>query len=301
MPLFFFISGYFVYNYKYDIELFRKRSMNRLIRQLYPTIVFWMLFCICFMGCKFSLTDEYKSGYWFTFVSIEMFFLIAPLFIIFSSKKLSKFIQVSILILIGILCIGILYIALKTGCVHTNAIWKGFSLSLLFSYMPFLLFGAVFKIQSHAWLKYTTHIYTLISAIAIYILAKFYLLGFIATLIQGFTGIIIIHYIFFHLFNIDKFKHSLFSQKLQFIGKKTLEIYLLHYFFINILKQIPHIPQQIYGIINTNYELPLCLCLSLAIAYICLGTIKLMKKLKIYNLLFPSTIDRFKTIYILSK
>lgn len=77
MPLFFFINGYFVYSNNYDWKLLAKRSKNRLLRQLYPTIIFWAFYCLLYENVQFdSLLDSGKRGYWFTLVVVEMFFLL---------------------------------------------------------------------------------------------------------------------------------------------------------------------------------------------------------------------------------
>lgn len=42
MPLFFFISGFFMYSVEYNFSLVLRRLKNRILKQLFPTIVFFV-------------------------------------------------------------------------------------------------------------------------------------------------------------------------------------------------------------------------------------------------------------------
>ena len=97
MPLFFFVSGFFAYSYNYDKNKLRLRLNNRWQRQLLPTLIIFALYILFevifygywtngkeFTGDFFnSLTrnglSEFKSGYWFTFVLVEVVCVFAPL------------------------------------------------------------------------------------------------------------------------------------------------------------------------------------------------------------------------------
>ena len=73
MPLFFFISGFFVYSSTYTSGLLKQRSKNRLLRQLYPTLLIGAIFCTFFYDANFigMWYNQNKGGYWFTIVAVE--------------------------------------------------------------------------------------------------------------------------------------------------------------------------------------------------------------------------------------
>lgn len=50
MPLFFFISGFFMFSSKYDMKTLKRRFVNRYTRQLYPTIIFLGIFVYLISG-----------------------------------------------------------------------------------------------------------------------------------------------------------------------------------------------------------------------------------------------------------
>ncbi len=91
MPLFFFISGFFTYSISYSIPVFKRRTRNRLLRQLYPTIILMFIMCSIWPNRSYIdfITDEFKGGFWFTIVSVEVFLITAPFLVLFYQKNFS--------------------------------------------------------------------------------------------------------------------------------------------------------------------------------------------------------------------
>lgn len=292
MPLFFFISGYFVYTTNYNLQIFVKRSKNRLIRQLYPTIIFWIMYCILFKDFIFDVFDIFKNGYWFTLVSVEMFFLIAPIITFLSIKGVSRLNQNIIYIIYGFL----LYIAtLKTSQMH-NHISDLFSFNRLVAFLPFFFMGILYKLNKDMLAPILLNKFVVFGTILI-----FYLcydqprpkLLFLASV----SGIIFVHYFIYKIFNRESIAKTRVSTVLRYIGTMTLEIYLLHYYFLRLVVDPLFLHYEWFSRqIGTFVELPLYLLLSICNVGICLGTVYLMKQIRIYPLLFPSADKKQLTI-----
>lgn len=229
MPLFFFISGFFIYSIDYNGELLWRRFKNRISKHLYPTVVFFALFVVIFKGGDFlhTIYDQSKAGYWFTYVSVLYFITLAPILWIFSRFKIKNFSRILILLALVLLAYGLHFLASYFN-------FNGTSFGTLFSsarylgYLPFLMFGSIFRIL---WEKYSdkliNHIGFVIS-----------LLGFVVCYVYGkplsylcaYFGIYIFLYVFQKLCKF--WSNSRILNFFSFIGTLTLEIYLLHYFVI---------------------------------------------------------------------
>lgn len=138
MPLFFCISGFFVYSRNYSLELFKRRSLNRITSQLYPSILIGFIFCALIRNMDFSsmLFDFYKGGYWFTYVAVEMFFFAAPLLYLFSNYKISSKWQIFILLSIGIAAKFTVLLATKYSIIKDPV----FTLTNYFMFGEYLIF-----------------------------------------------------------------------------------------------------------------------------------------------------------------
>ena len=301
MPLFFFISGYFVYSVNYTKNLYRRRLANRLKSQLWPTIIFWALFCIGFCNSNFSqsLQDHFKSGYWFTFVAVELFCIFSPLFLFFTWKNSSIRQRNMILLGFSALLLTTAIVGSKILGWETTKLWGFLSFSDMFLYMPYFTLGILFKINNDRILKIITN--------KIFVLASF--IAFIALLSIpmnalvhigcAVAGISIIHYLFWKIFQYKSILESRISYLLQYIGTLTLEIYLLHYFIIEALKIVPDI-NILTGLKNTLFEFPVYLILSSIIICGCLGCLYLFKILRLNRFLFPKSALKSKVLRLQS-
>ena len=284
MPLFFFISGFFIYSLDYDFQLLWKRLKNRLVKQLYPTVILFSLYIIVFENCNFLLVyDDYKAGYWFTYVSVLFFLTLSPLLLLFSKLKLNDWGRILVFSAIAL-------ISLITHSVASHANIFASDLSGLLSFEHYIAFlryitcGCIFRIL---WNKYNNQLMN-------WILFTLSLAGFIICLrghnnymsiLTGFFGIYIM------LFTIYKLSHyftnNLILNWLSNIGSLTLEIYLLHYFIIcSVLPNFQLFQVLKMRFLNTSWEFPVYICISIVVAFVCLLIVKLLRHLKIYKYLF---------------
>lgn len=287
MPLFFFISGYFAYSAIYNRELFKRRSLNRIVKQFYPTLILWLVFCSIFQDGSLGnwVLDTFKGGYWFTFVSVEMYFTIIPFLWILSANKTSPK-KTSVYLLL--LCAGIEFIYLayiKLG-VNSN-FFSIMSLWHYFKYVPFFIMGMLVKIQKDAFNRLCSNRIFFIVALIIFtmtvIIRQYNLIG----LISAVSGIIIIYSIFLYFENHKKRSVEKTFGLLSIIGTSTLEIYLLHYFYIYTFRNTLDL-NLLASVSGSIMEFPIYFTIGVAICALCLLTVEIFKKLHIHKIIFPS-------------
>lgn len=312
MPLFFFVSGFFAYSFNYDRSKLQKRLANRWHRQLLPTVLIFLAFIIFdvaytgkydgageFLGHLFqsagsNAISEFKSGYWFTFVLVEVFCIFAPLNYLLSRRKVSRNKQGLIFLIIAVAA-GFLEWLFSITVTPKSSAWvkqvcEIFSLTHLMRYQVFFYLGAAARsFDSTLWRFLSRRAVAV--AVAILTVAVFYYAPRFRVPIWVFygaacTGILFSITLFFHI-------RSLFSgngavgQLLKFIGKNTLPIYLFHYFIIRMMKDldIPALESLIKS--SAWIEIPVVLAISLIIVLTVLGVDLLLKiKPRIHRIIF---------------
>ena len=286
MPLFFFISGYFVYNANYTLRLFAQRAKNRLVRQLYPTILLWGLYCTLFVGINFLqlLQDPYKQGYWFTFASVEMFFLITPIILLLSVKKASLLIQNIVLTIYSIMVeLTVNYF------LHTGQSWVAVSgVEMINAYFPYFFMGILYKMNEDLLKPILVNKFTAMGALILFIAGIKHIIP-LPTFSTGALGIIFVNYTICKIFSVEVIARTRVATALRHIGTMTLEIYLLHYFFLHwFVKPLFSHCKWLVLQHDTFFEMPIYLPISIVVVGLCLATVYVMKQLRIYTFIFPT-------------
>ncbi len=275
MPLFFFISGLMSYSI-YTKQLMKKRIRNRILCQLLPTIIVAAIFCATFsIPFRTIITDNFKAGYWFTIVMVE-FFLLYMFFVLIIKKFKINLTHQTIILILFLIIINISKTILYKLHVFNNPIAEIVSLSLFFNYLPYFIFGILAKMHLNIFIKILNFKYSILLAIITFIGLLFYDVYGRSTFIQGFLGIIII-YRFFEFYKSFFSSKTTIGKSLSYIGKHTLEIYLIHYFFIfSLVEFAKHIDLTI---IQSSWivELVVFLLISIIIVAFCLFTAKFTK------------------------
>lgn len=273
MPLFFFISGYIAYKTSelWTPSFYLKRIKKKAFVQIVPALLFFTLHFFYVGHRSFKELTQYITnvgfgGYWFTFVLFEMFI------IFFTISFISKYTHNKVTdILLILVCFFLLYF------VHSDLNPQlGFlNLDNLFNYFKFFTFGVLCK-------KYYSVFYKIINndIIRAIIISSFFISYFLVInniffnqsynlhmlfknyIIRG-AGLLTVFIFFYRKSSFFEGKNSI-SQTLQFIGKRTLDIYLLHYFLI------PHISFNISYTDMGAIQFTLSLIISLIIIMICI-------------------------------
>ena len=237
MQMFFFVSGYVSVKsfLKIDgrsiIEWLRKKIVNILI----PTIMMF-LFVGLYYKTDFSyyLYNDFKNGYWFTYVLFTIFILHFVQYLI-----LSKIFTIS-----GVVDILLFIISLFLFLLHTR-IYKIFdanflhflSISFVLKYYFFFVLGYLAKKQEDIFKKVIIeNKYVVFSLFLILIVSLFYevnnffMLNFITKLVLSIVLVLITYLAFYKISFFEK--SNVVTRQLSLIGRHSMEIYFIHYFFI---------------------------------------------------------------------
>lgn len=251
MPMFFFVSGYIGYKAieTFDATLFRKLFRHKAFVQLVPTIIIYSIYQFVQGNTPLVYFKAGLVGYWFTLALFELFTLYYITNFILNkwfggaNHKLQE-------ILFGIAICTTWVVGLYINHLQDQApkIITLTSAGNVFTYMPFFCTGILARKYNERFVNFVTGKYLMPLNIA------FFVIGFLITercitresnivayylmtcFVLRFAGLFSV-FALFHL-SADYFdKNGRISKAMQFIGSHTLDIYLLHYFFIPDLLQ----------------------------------------------------------------
>ena len=231
LPCFFMISGWL-------FEPIAQRPFKEVIRhkamvQLLPTFIFLLL--LAPPPEFFHQLGTLKGGYWFTFVLFEFFVLY--LLIARIGKVWRPFIALGIALMA--FCCARYYNTIHLSAsgfqsVVVNAM--GFMSVTLWRFFLFFYIGAWIRRNFETFIRWTNKSWVLLAiAITFFLIAStdhrdnlwFEMFRFF---VGGITGMMMV----FTCFRLSDswMKKAHLSKPLQYVGTRTLDIYLLHYFFL---------------------------------------------------------------------
>lgn len=257
MPLFFFISGYIAYkeSLAWDWGMWRTMSRKKLVVQLVPTLILGLLYTYAYYGTDWQtfVTANGKLGYWFTIVLLEMFLILYTTNTCLYTPDRERYRKRMTLTLL--LLAGILFVA-KMGLKMSPTLntWANVgSWHHLCSYFQYFAFGYICSMHKERFAQLLEARYTMAIVIGLYALifgTKKYLIAThltgsidlwkvaetLSEALIGYLGLIIV-YNTFKTYQNGFTRDKRVGKALQLIGTRTLDIYLLHSFFM------PHLPQ----------------------------------------------------------
>lgn len=247
LPIFFFISGFLLYkpNFVWTTANIKSFLTKKIFVQIISPTIF-LLFFTHYKNISFlnAMTNAGKVGYWFTYALFNCFILYIILKKTLDAIKLREDFSLLILLFIGA---TLYYIPFYNILVDHNAPVKLLDFFLVgkMHYFFFFVFGVYIK-------KYFTKFEKILDTTSLISIAVilFFALSFfgdhininapyiITGLINKTTGItlaisgIIITLSFFRKNEKVFSGNNAVGNVLKFIGKRTLDIYLIHYFFL---------------------------------------------------------------------
>lgn len=234
MPLFFFISGFVFYKKELASTFQNVKSIigKKFRIQVIPTLVFIII------AYKMALIDIHYEYYWFTIVLF--YFFVFSVLIIWGGKLLKcsmlKYIYGTLAIAF---VVSMSYSSLRPG--FLNAYAGNLYLAHL-NMFPYFCLGAWVKRNKNAVRKVIDHpaflttVQILCVAIS-YLMIKFYWFrnavpyNMFFYYVAGVLGVIIVA-TFFRKYQSSFTRETRLGKGLQYIGRNTLDIYLLHYLFL---------------------------------------------------------------------
>lgn len=226
LPLFFLISGFF--SWKVKIDKGYKFIINKITDLVVPAIVCMMIYIYTFnMNFIDSIFDNYKGGYWFTFVLAEMFiFMYVINKLLYNKSTIYK----TTVLIVGILIFNIIVKVNQNILFTNNNLSQAFSLLLFIQYIQYFMFGSVLKINfDNIIMAFERYKMIIPILILIYvILLRFD--GYYYSSFRSYINIILFFYLFFYYKN--KVINFLPTKILYVLGQSTKQIYFIHYFLL---------------------------------------------------------------------
>ena len=243
MPTFFFISGWLFYKAG---KIWNKQAITSMIRkkfmvQIIPTVVFMLLYLIMFNLLDISSFGSDKKGYWFTFVLFEYFVIYILAEALINPKNSAKG-EMRVLALMLILSISAFYYAkFYTRYAAELGTWKdilGFLSFVKTRHIIFFWFGTFVRRHFDQFIQltdnrfFTALMIFLFTVITVWpILLSTEGIEYITYLVAGLSGTIIC-FTFFRINEQHFSQETWYGRGLQLIGRRTLDIYLIHYFVL---------------------------------------------------------------------
>ena len=190
-----------------------------------------------------ALFHKSKAGYWFTFVALEIYFIFAFVTYLCDKTSSSLIFKTTIYIILAISSLPLSYWIGKSGFNKSN-VSELFSIVSVVSYTPFFLFGVIAKIYKDKFINLIENKWiisiVIVSFFALHIIGNLYNLN-IKLIVYGTIGVTLI-FLIFHNFK-DYFScNTTIGKVFSYIGKRTLPIYLTHYFFLGGIAPVATIP-----------------------------------------------------------
>lgn len=236
MPLFFFVSGFFAFR---PYQLLNKERILDIAKRRFQalivgTFVFWALFHYVFDG-HYSLRGGF-GAYWFTIVLFQMFVCYISLSLI--SKLFRHDLVLPVLIPIALLSCGLLFIDKLDYPIAKCLNWASLAQDLQFFTLGLICqkyrSRFFYLLENGFWVTLCIcgYICCMMLTYSDWLSSNF---GFIASLNRNvlvkYLGLFSIIVIFYRCpgLSVDA---SMTGRLLRFIGKRTLDIYFIHYFFL---------------------------------------------------------------------
>lgn len=246
MPLFFFVSGFFSFR---AIGWWTGERVGDILKrkfqaQILCTFIFLFLYQIVFEGGIHGI-DKGFEGYWFTIVLFQMYICYLVL------SLLSRAIRFNITY-IGLTLLsvaGIIIIAFHKG---DEGLWKILSWGDLTKYFQFFALGVIcsrfrdvfFLLMKNSWFIACMAVGWIGCLLLVYTesfrMGNPLVYNFVHDILIRYCALMTVVIMFFN--NAKKLDYSKHGKKLQFIGRRTLDLYMIHYFFLpNLLFMEPYL------------------------------------------------------------
>jgi len=252
MPLFFFVSGFLAYKASqvWNLKNLGNLLLKKIRVQTIPTVVFFLLGA-AILGKSFGPTivewigGPFKGGYWFTIVLLYMFIIYYLFCYIESKLKWKSWIPITILFVISIClyetCYQPKYFAWAFG-------WRGApsefmntsSFGQLILYFPFFLYGNIVhrywkgaqKVMDSKWFFPILILVVVFSALDSLKWHTLRMTWAVIPLTLARFSLLTIVFMYFRHYHQYFTKFTVIGRSFQYIGRRTLDIYLIHYLFM---------------------------------------------------------------------
>ena len=237
LPLFFFVSGWCCYRTDIrGIKMFYSFCRNKFNLLIIPSIIFMLLSIYVFhLDAWNTVFNEWKAGYWFTVVLFFFFFLYAIIQWTYANVHLSDKLKDILLWVLAFLvfCASLKPVGEVSGLF--GYLYNGLSISQWW-YFLFFIIGVLVRKHFDKFVDFTNNQYVVASFLVVFSMVFLFrneiasISYGINVLVLGFTGTVF-SFTFFRKQQALFSKDTILGRILQLIGKRTLDIYMIHYFY----------------------------------------------------------------------
>ena len=262
MPLFFFISGFLAYKASqvWDLKNLGLLIVKKLHVQLIPTVVFFFMAMAIlhkhfWPSVESSFHSAQKGGYWFTIALLYMFLIYYPFaYLLSKMKQRYTWIPLLVLFIISLVfydtCYQPRYFSWAQGYRGVKTPFCHFladtSLMQVFQFFPFFLYGNIVhrywrqaqQVMDSKWffpVLFVIVFFSTLDAIKWYTLRMAW-----ATLPLTLARFLMLTLVFMYFRYYQQYftRLTVIGRSLQYIGRRTLDIYLIHFLF---MPDLPHV------------------------------------------------------------
>lgn len=287
MPLFFFISGFVFYksnrtwNKETTYSILKKKFMKLII----PFLFFMLLYMYLFNAPEYQTTFDSKYGFWYIFSLFQYYAIYIGIEALFNREQSNKKEFGVMLFMLALSVISFYYELVRFD--YNFGIGRQLLTLLSFGKIKFIFFfwlGTFAKKNYATFIRFSGNQYVIAICLCLFLLFAIHsrqiyhsnlVLRVISFLLSGTSGTIILFSIF-KKNDIHLTKSKRIGNALQYIGQRTLDIYLLHYFVL---------PYHMYKIStwlsehsNKTFDMLLMLPLTLWIVFISLLLSKIIRQ-----------------------
>ncbi len=283
MPLFFFISGFLAYkaNLTWNLRTLGELLLKKVKVQTIPTIVFFLVAAALLGGGFWRNIVEWvqlntKGGYWFTIVLLYMFIIYYVFCYVVEKLRIKMWLALTLLFLVSMFCYETCYLphdfSWALGRKHQNAFMNTTSFLNLFIYFPFFLYGNIVRRYWDKWQRlFDSKWFFPIIVVVVFFAALDSQMWHtlrrawaIVPLTVARFGLLTIVFLYFRHYQQYFTQLSVMGSTLQYIGRRTLDIYLIHFLFM------PNLPTigKFLNIYRHNFMLDVTLSVLVALLLI---------------------------------
>lgn len=294
MPLFFFVSGFLAYraSFQWGAGETLRLLCKKIHIQLLPTIIFLCAFIVIrrtdFCGSFLDIMQSpYKGGYWFTLVLLYMFV------IYYLASFLTRSLRHSHLffVVLWLLSIAVYETAYMPRVFHypNEPFWRISSLIQVVLYFQFFLFGnIVHRYWGHALRLFDSKwFYPILCVVAFVCCAEFLrwhsLRGVWVNLPRtaAMYSTLLIVLMYFRRYGDSFTKKNLLGRALQYVGTRTLDVYLLHFIFLPVMPFVgewlnAHRPNFVLSVFCS-------VCVAVVVIFFCLLVSNILRVSPLYS------------------
>ena len=235
MPLFFFVSGFLAYKatFQWNLSSVGRQLWKKILVQIVPTLVFLSVFIILRKGdfwANFThiLTLPTKSGYWFTWVLLQMF-------VVYYAIGRRTW-AIWVMWVISVAAYATLYMP-KSFTYHKAEFFQVTSLVETIKFMQFFLLGNLVhrywkRVQKLFATRWFFPVVTFVAFLCCADIFRWHTLKLTWTNLPRTLSmycLLMMVVMFFHYYRDWLTRETFMGRMLQYVGTRTLDIYLIHF------------------------------------------------------------------------